>query len=192
MRKCREVPAGGQIHDKTIKAQREILCHPLWSKSRSSAQAMCWLIKDLPHIQMYSFQRDTTKLNTLKLTYFLWCFRTEQELRNPTGQIIPPFYVSLRSSLKKSSAKRKLRKVNPDSKDSACSAGNPGLILGLGRSLKAGNGYPLQYSCLKNFTDRGAWRAAVHGISESDRTKRLRLRSNLNLEKSFATRKLRK
>ena len=115
MRKCREVPAGGQIHDKTIKAQREILCHPLWSKSRSSAQAMCWLIKDLPPIQMYSFQRDTTKLNTLKLTYFLWCFRTEQELRNPTGQIIPPFYVSLRSSLKKSSAKRKLRKVNPDS-----------------------------------------------------------------------------
>ena len=39
-----------------------------------------------------------------------------------------------------------------------------GLIPGLGRSPGGGNGNPLQYSCLKNSMDRGAWQAAVHGV----------------------------
>ena len=39
------------------------------------------------------------------------------------------------------------------------------LFSGLGRSPGEGNGYPLQYSCLENSTDRGAWRATVHGVS---------------------------
>ena len=43
-----------------------------------------------------------------------------------------------------------------DVKESACSAGDLGLIPGLGRSRGEGNGYPLQYSCLANSTDRGA------------------------------------
>ena len=42
-------------------------------------------------------------------------------------------------------------------KESACSAGNPGSIPGSGRSPGEGNGNPLQYSCLKNSMDRGAW-----------------------------------
>ena len=42
-----------------------------------------------------------------------------------------------------------------------------GLIPGLGRSPGEGNGNPLQYSCLENFMDRGAWRAAVHGVAKS-------------------------
>ena len=42
-------------------------------------------------------------------------------------------------------------------------AGDVGLILGSGRSLGEGNGNPLQYSCLGNLMDRGAWRATVHG-----------------------------
>ena len=42
-----------------------------------------------------------------------------------------------------------------------------GLIPGLGRSPGEGNGNPLQYSCLDNFMDRGAWRAAVHGVAKS-------------------------
>ena len=41
--------------------------------------------------------------------------------------------------------------------------GDAGLILGLGRSPGEGNGNPLQYSCLENSTDRGAWGATVHG-----------------------------
>ena len=54
-----------------------------------------------------------------------------------------------------------------DSKVSACSAGDPGLIPGSGRSPGEGNGNPLQYSCLENPMDRGAWRATVHGFTKS-------------------------
>ena len=43
-----------------------------------------------------------------------------------------------------------------DSKESACNAGESGLIIGLGRSSGEGNDYPLQYSCLENSVDRGA------------------------------------
>ena len=49
---------------------------------------------------------------------------------------------------------------------SACNAGDPGSIPGLGRSPGEGNGNPLQYSCLENSMDRGAWRATVHGVAE--------------------------
>ena len=46
-----------------------------------------------------------------------------------------------------------------------------GSVPGLGRSPGEGNGNPLQYSCLENPMDRGAWRATVHGITkESDTT----------------------
>ena len=52
-------------------------------------------------------------------------------------------------------------------KESACSAGDPGLVPGLGRSPGEGNGHPLQCSCLGNPTDRGAFRATVHGVAKS-------------------------
>ena len=42
-----------------------------------------------------------------------------------------------------------------------------GLTPGLGQSLGEGNGNPLQYSCLENFIDRGAWQAMVHGFTKS-------------------------
>ena len=54
-----------------------------------------------------------------------------------------------------------------DGKVSACNAGDPGLIPGLGRSPGEGNGNPLQYSCLENPTDGGAWKATVHGVAKS-------------------------
>ena len=41
------------------------------------------------------------------------------------------------------------------------------LISGLGRSPRGGHGNPLQHSCLENPVDRGAWRAAVHRVIES-------------------------
>ena len=52
-------------------------------------------------------------------------------------------------------------------KVSACNAGDPGPVPGSGRSLGEGNGNPLQYSCLVNSTDRGAWWATVHGAAKS-------------------------
>ena len=54
-----------------------------------------------------------------------------------------------------------------DGKESAHSAGYLSLIPGLWRSIGEGNGYPLQYSCLENSMDRGAWRATVHGVAKS-------------------------
>ena len=54
-----------------------------------------------------------------------------------------------------------------DSKEAACNAGSPGSITGFRISLGEGNGYPLQYSCLDNSMDRGAWRAIVHGVAKS-------------------------
>ena len=53
------------------------------------------------------------------------------------------------------------------SKESACNAGDLGLIPGTGKSLGEGNGYSLKYSCLENPMDRGAWWATIHGVSKS-------------------------
>ena len=46
-------------------------------------------------------------------------------------------------------------------------AGDTGLIPGSGRFPEVGNGNPLQYSCLENSMDRGAWRAIGHGVTKS-------------------------
>ena len=50
--------------------------------------------------------------------------------------------------------------------ESACNAGDIGSVPGLGRSPGVGNGNPLQYSCLENPKDRGAWRATDHGVAK--------------------------
>ena len=55
-----------------------------------------------------------------------------------------------------------------DGKKSACHAGDLGLIPRSGRSPGEGNGYPLQYSCLKNPMDRGTQQATVHGVSQNE------------------------
>ena len=54
-----------------------------------------------------------------------------------------------------------------ESKESACNAGDPGSIPGSGRSPREDNGNPLQYSCLENPMDRGAWQAIVHRVAKS-------------------------
>ena len=53
-----------------------------------------------------------------------------------------------------------------DGKESALNAGDLGSIPGWRRSSGEGNGYPLQYSCLENSMDRGAWWVAVHGVAK--------------------------
>ena len=57
--------------------------------------------------------------------------------------------------------------VSSDGKDSACNAGDPGLISGSGRFHGEGNGYPAQYSCLENSMDREVWQAIVHGVAKN-------------------------
>ena len=54
-----------------------------------------------------------------------------------------------------------------DGKEFSCNPGDLGSILGVGISPGEGNGYPLQYSCLENSMDRGAWWATVDGVAKN-------------------------
>ena len=62
-------------------------------------------------------------------------------------------------------------------KNSPANTGDTGSIPGSGRSPAGGNGNPLQYSCLENPMDRGAWWATVHGIIKLDTTELARIRT---------------
>ena len=57
--------------------------------------------------------------------------------------------------------------VGSHSKESVLNEGDPGLIPGSGRCPGEENGNPLQYSCLENAMDRGAWWATVYGVTKS-------------------------
>ena len=59
-------------------------------------------------------------------------------------------------------------------KEFACNAEDPHIVPGLGKSSGEGNGNLLQYSCLENPMDRGAWWAMVHSLKELDMTEQLR------------------
>ena len=64
-------------------------------------------------------------------------------------------------------SKKKVTLVVKDLPVNAGDRKDAGSIPGLGRSSGVGNGNPLQYSCLENSVDRGAWWATVHGVAES-------------------------
>ena len=53
----------------------------------------------------------------------------------------------------------------PAMPETTCSSGALGLIIGLARSSREGNGNPLQYACLENPMDRRAWRATIQGVA---------------------------
>ena len=72
-----------------------------------------------------------------------------------------------------------------DSKELACNAGDLGSIPGSGRSPGEGNGNSLQYSCLENPMDRGAWWAIVHMVTKSQ----TRLTELLTLSHSLHSKK---
>ena len=57
-----------------------------------------------------------------------------------------------------------------DGKESSCNPGDPGFDPWWERYPGEGNGYLLQYSCLENSVDRGAWRATVHGVAKESET----------------------
>ena len=86
----------------------------------------------------------------LFLRYFL-------QLVFKMGQFVFPLYTVWNKSFPGSS----------DGKETACSVGNPGSIPGLRRSPGEGKGYPLQYSCLENSMERGAWWVTVHGVTKT-------------------------
>ena len=71
---------------------------------------------------------------------------------------------------------------------------DPGSIPGFGRSPGGGHGNPLQYSCLENPMDRGAWRATVHGIAKSQTSLKQFITHHIpgNMDKSYNTEKEKK
>ena len=77
-----------------------------------------------------------------------------------------------------------LMPVGSEGKASACNAGDLGSTLGSRRSPGEGNGNPLQYSCLENPRDGGAWWAAVYGVAQSW-TQLKRLSSSSHLTEHF-------
>ena len=84
--------------------------------------------------------------------------------------LLPPIPPSIRVFSNESTLRMRWPKYwscGPYGKESTCNAGDLGLIPGLGRSPGAGNGYLLQYSCLMNSMDRGAWQATVLGVTKS-------------------------
>ena len=83
--------------------------------------------------------------------YFIW-FMMEFILINLLSCGFPSFYMGFPGG--------------SDSKESACNARDLGSIPGSERSPGGGNGNPLQYSCLENSMDRGAWKATVHGVTK--------------------------
>ena len=85
--------------------------------------------------------------------------------RSPTVEVSPPHSTS---ALQRASAQEKsLSPRGSEGKESACNAGDPGLIPWSGRSPGEGNSHPLQDSCLGNPMDRGAWRATVREFAKS-------------------------
>ena len=71
-----------------------------------------------------------------------------------------------------------------DGKESACNAGDPGSIPGLVRSPGEGNSNPLQYYCLENPMNRGAWLGySPWGRKESDTTERLHIHVHVHVVK---------
>ena len=71
-------------------------------------------------------------------------------------------------------------------KKCACNAGDPGSIPGWRRSTEEENHYPLQYSCLKNSMERGAWRDTVHGVTKS-RTRLKQLSTFVSIKLYYIT-----
>ena len=70
--------------------------------------------------------------------------------------------------------------MSTSGKASVCNVGDPGSISGLGRYPEEGNGNPLQYPCLENPMDRGAWQATVHGVTKSQ-TQLKRLSTHIHI-----------
>ena len=130
------------------------------SEHACGASAQCWSCKD---------QQGTRTLDRQDLT-----FATLGALRSPLyslldmkggggvkNRLVETTPVKLTTAILHSLP------GGPDRKESAWSAEDLGPIPGLGRSPGEGNGNSLQYSCLGNPMDRGAWQATVHGVAQS-------------------------
>ena len=103
------------------------------------------------------------------LQYLLYILSFKRKKNLPCPDFPPQLLLYFHSHLPQKSCLHWLLGFpsSSDGKESACNAGGLGSIPGSGRSPEERNGYPLQYSCLENFMDRGAWRATAHRVAKS-------------------------
>ena len=92
---------------------------------------------------------------------------TEELTNGPEPPVCSPSFWPVTKPITGRLAMSEVLPFSSDGKESACNAEDLGSIPGLGRSSGKGSGNPLQYSCLENPRDRGAWRATVHGVADS-------------------------
>ena len=95
--------------------------------------------------------------------------RLQADLQDISGSV-PEHHNTANITVKKDTHKSGFPnsfKGSSDGKASADNAGDPGSIPGLGKNPGEGNGTPLQYSCLENPMDGGAWQATGHGVAKS-------------------------
>ena len=113
----------------------------------SGASPMAQTVKDLP---------------TMKETWVPYLGQEdppEKEMATHSS-ILPPYYVFKNQVVSASLMAQTVKNPSPNTR-------GPGSIPRSGRSPREGKGNPLQYSCLENSIDRGAWRAKVHGAAKS-------------------------
>ena len=96
---------------------------------------------------VHGVTKSQTRLSTWT-TATAWHFRSSCSFMTQVSQALPMGFPG-----------------GSDHKEFACIAGDPGWISVLGRLPGEGNGYPLQYSCLENSMEIGAWWATVHGVT---------------------------
>ena len=152
----------------------DVMNSPLRVHSDFFLLGFYWLSLYEGRIQPYSINAESV-LTLLKLCWFLF---SEVGMISYPAMIIPApifrFYSLPIPGFQQTSASG-VSLVAQTGKSLPDNAGDPSLIPGSGRSPGGENGNSLQHSCLENPMGRGAWRAAVHGVAESDRTKRLTL-----------------
>ena len=139
---CSVVPCFSCLQSFTVAKLCPTFCSPMDCSPPGSSVHwvfLAWIVSGLP------FPTPFDTLCHVILTKFLW------------------FILLLSTSI----SEYRTSLVSQMVKASAYNVGDPGSIPGLGRSPGEGNGNPLQYSCLENPMDGGAWWAAVHGVAKS-------------------------
>ena len=124
----------------------------------------CWKVKTHQGTISITTQSNIT-LNYMNMISHNWMLKLSNSLFSFSIYLLSTSYIYF--------------PAGSEGKESACNAGDPGSISGLERSSGEGNGNPLQYSCLENLMDGGAWQAtAPWGRKESDTTQRLHFHSH--------------
>ena len=122
----------------------------------------------LSNFRMSNVPRGIAKIVAILTPQFLFFFRSGWGLRICISNKFPSDAEAVGNSRPLSFYQAS--PVAQTGKKSPCHVGDWGLIPGLERSFGEDNGNPLQYSCLENRMDRGAWWATVHGVAESETT----------------------